>query len=1043
MDWNTLLGAGGVADGSYEVQLVVEDTAGNTNAFPLSPKTVDNTSPSGSLTAPVDGSVIGGTIAISATAVDATAGVQSVAFEVKGSGAAAFTTVGTDTGAPYSTSWSSAGVADGPADIQAVVTDFAGNTFVTPLHTVTVDNDAPVVALSNPGASSAGTINLTATPSGDTTTVSFERQTGATWTAFATDTTAPFEASLDTTTVADGDLVLRAVATDVGLNTGTSPTRTTRVDNTAPAGSVTSPVASATIGGPSVALTANVTDAGSGVATVVFQIRSAGSAGAWTDVDTDSAAPFTATLDARPLASGDYDIRVVSTDALANQVASAAVRVTVDSTAPTVTFNGLDPVISGAYLLRTTIVGTGTAQVQFEQRVGAGPWTEIDTDTTAPFTAIFDTSLVPDGLVDLRATVTDAYGNSSSFDAIGIRVDNTAPRLVSATPGDGSTLPSAGGITLTATEPIASVDSPLLDGSPVGAPTITGADAMFATGAFSDGPHTLEGWLTDAGGQSRRFRLDFTVFVPSGAVVDAPSVSKSAEAAMTTTLTSVDAMTTVTMHAGSYVAPASDPSDWLVLTVDPTPTGGAMASAALAPGAQIVDVTARWAIAGSMQHAFMEPIEILLTDTSGVAVVPATFEGSHWRAIPEIGSGATTLPTGAADGYFRAADGIHVLTRHLSLFSLVSDFEAPSPPTVATEIARDGLTIRWTPGTDNASGISQFGLYVNDSGYATFGATTYEAKIGHIEPGDTREFTMTEWDGAGNESARTTTLTALPPLVGQTVANARWALFARNFIVGSVTERASSAPAGTIIEPAGVQVRMMGTKVDLVVASAGPAAAAKLSLEVVGTKRIAGTNRTIGARLKLTKAAQVTTTLFSPRHVKLYTWRRQVKAGTSILRLQVPAKLVSAAGRYSLTWTARAGDQTVTRTQKLRVAGAGVTSSGLVEAVLAGDQATRNRIAARLDRHSTRLTQASSDTAFALTASTTRNVQVVVVDVHMLGPSLVHDLRLVFPSVRVLALGGTPQELADAMKSGATVALPRTTSPQRLAAVIERLAHGG
>ncbi len=251
VDWDT---TAGVPDGAYSVQLVVTDTAGNSSTFPLSPKTVDNTLPTGSLTAPADGAVVGGTIAFSANASDATAGVQSVALQVKGAGAGAFTTVATDTTAPYSTGFNSTGVPDGPAELRALVTDFAGNVFVTAIRTVTVDNDAPVVTLSDPGADVAGTIALTASSSGDTTSVDFERQTGAGWVAFANDSSAPFQATFDTTTVPDGNLVLRAVATDVGLNTGQSAPRTTRVDNTGPASALTSPAAGATVGGPSVAL---------------------------------------------------------------------------------------------------------------------------------------------------------------------------------------------------------------------------------------------------------------------------------------------------------------------------------------------------------------------------------------------------------------------------------------------------------------------------------------------------------------------------------------------------------------------------------------------------------------------------------------------------------------------------------------------------------------------------------------------------------------------------------------------------------------------
>ncbi len=119
-----------------------------------------------------------------------------------------------------------------------------------------------------------GTIALTTTTSADTTQVTFERSpAGAgTWTTIAVDNTPPFAASLDTTLLTDGLYDLHAIASD-GAHLVTSNVVTTRIDNTAPTGSVTAPTAGATIGGPSVTLGANPTDAGSGVATVAVPRR--------------------------------------------------------------------------------------------------------------------------------------------------------------------------------------------------------------------------------------------------------------------------------------------------------------------------------------------------------------------------------------------------------------------------------------------------------------------------------------------------------------------------------------------------------------------------------------------------------------------------------------------------------------------------------------------------------------------------------------------------------------------------------------------------
>ena len=78
------------------------------------------------MTAPAAGANVGGsTIALAATATDATSGVASVAFQVKPTGASSFTTVDADTnGAPFTGVWSPApGVPDGPVDVRVAVTD--------------------------------------------------------------------------------------------------------------------------------------------------------------------------------------------------------------------------------------------------------------------------------------------------------------------------------------------------------------------------------------------------------------------------------------------------------------------------------------------------------------------------------------------------------------------------------------------------------------------------------------------------------------------------------------------------------------------------------------------------------------------------------------------------------------------------------------------------------------------------------------------------------------------------------------------------------
>lgn len=127
------------ASTTYHYQVVSKDAAGNTTTSPDATFTTaapagDTTPPTISITTPASGATVSGTaITISANASD-NVGVVGVQFQVKGSN------VGTeDTVAPYSTSWSLAGLANGSYVVTAIARDAAGNT-QTATITVTLSN---------------------------------------------------------------------------------------------------------------------------------------------------------------------------------------------------------------------------------------------------------------------------------------------------------------------------------------------------------------------------------------------------------------------------------------------------------------------------------------------------------------------------------------------------------------------------------------------------------------------------------------------------------------------------------------------------------------------------------------------------------------------------------------------------------------------------------------------------------------------------------------------------------------------------------------
>jgi len=140
-----------LADGNYVVKAAAFDQAGNKSplsvAFDL---TVDGTAPTGPITSPSAGATVSGTTSVDVDAADK-GGIAKVEFKVDG------TTKSTATAAPWSYSWNSASLANGPHTLNAVTTDVAGNT-TTSSVSVTVQNSAATVpAVPSLNTATAGT----------------------------------------------------------------------------------------------------------------------------------------------------------------------------------------------------------------------------------------------------------------------------------------------------------------------------------------------------------------------------------------------------------------------------------------------------------------------------------------------------------------------------------------------------------------------------------------------------------------------------------------------------------------------------------------------------------------------------------------------------------------------------------------------------------------------------------------------------------------------------------------------------------------------
>ena len=205
---------------------------------------------------------------------------------------------------------------------------------------------------------------------------------------------------------------------------------------------------------------------------------------------------------------------------------------------------------------------------------------------------------------------------------------------------------------------------------------------------------------------------------------------------------------------------------------------------------------------------------------------------------------------------------------------------------------------------------------------------------------------------------------------------------------------------------------------------------------VVGTKRYVPTQRkTIAIRVRTTRSAQVTANLIGPSRVQVHRWRFSVKVGVTIKRLAMPSK-ARRPGMYHVVFSVQSGRDALRRTIAVRVVGKRARpDTRPVEVVLAGGPTD---IAHGLGS-GTRVVPAIGEETWTIAGSQNRNVQVIVVDVDRYGLQLVRDLRTVFPSMKIIALTNDPRRLAQAIRAGAAVALPRSTPPADIAKLIRRL----
>ena len=178
------------------------------------------------------------------------------------------------------------------------------------------------------------------------------------------------------------------------------------------------PVSSPATG--TVALTATASD-DNGVTEVRFYVDGT------TLIETDTIAPYSASWDTTAVSDGAHTLTAVAVDTISQETTSAGVAVTVDNSAPaddppTVTLDAVTSPASGTISLTATASDdNGVTEVRFY----VDGTTLIETDTSAPYSASWDTTAVSDGAHTLTAVAVDTISQETTSAGVNVTVDNS------------------------------------------------------------------------------------------------------------------------------------------------------------------------------------------------------------------------------------------------------------------------------------------------------------------------------------------------------------------------------------------------------------------------------------------------------------------------------------------------------------------------------------------------------------------------------------------------------------------------------------------
>ncbi|EPL05345.1 Ig-like domain-containing protein [Pseudomonas sp. CF161] len=472
-NWSFDNSANPLADGSYNVQVQVIDTAGNIGQSVSQTVVVDGTPPAASETISIasissdsgssssDFITNDSTLLFHGTLGTALAAGEGVRISLDGGSTWHGATV---SGSTWSYDNTASNLADGTYNVQAQVIDTAGNIGQTTSQSVVVDTSAPLASesisiasiSSDSGTSSSDFItsdntlvfsgNLgTSLAAGEGVRISLDG--GATWQAATVSGTA-WTYDNTANTLADGTYTAQVQVIDTAGNLGQSASQSVIIDTTAPLATQTVSIDSITRDtGSSTSdfITSDHTLLYRGSLGVALpndegvQLSSDGGL-TWHDAQV-AGTSWSYDDSARSLADGNYTVQVRVIDLAGNVGQTASQAVVIDSTAPSASetvqitsittdsgasatdFNTNDPTLVFNGTLGAPLATNESVQISLDNGV---TWV---TATVSGTTWSYDNSAntLADGTYSVQVQVIDTAGNIGQITSQTLVVDTTAP----------------------------------------------------------------------------------------------------------------------------------------------------------------------------------------------------------------------------------------------------------------------------------------------------------------------------------------------------------------------------------------------------------------------------------------------------------------------------------------------------------------------------------------------------------------------------------------------------------------------------------------